>query len=133
MASPSPLRLDLELVRAASASARLHKRSVPRQIELWAEIGRAVEKSVSAEDLIAVREGLARIIVERGAATAEPEEVFAGLARARRRGELSDRVGESAVRYQSSPVRPGLLERIAGDGRRTFGRFVDGEFVPVEP
>ena len=133
MASSSPLRLDPELVRAASASARLHKRSVPRQIELWAEIGRTVEKNLSAEDLLAIREGLARIVLERGASAAAPDGVFSHLEKSRARGELADRVCESAVRYQSCPGRAGLLERIAADGGRSVGRFLNGEFVSVEP
>ena len=133
MATSSPLRLDPDLVRAASAAARVHKRSVPRQIELWAEIGRAVEKNVSAEDLLAIREGLARIVLEKGASVAEPDHVFARLEKSRAKGDLADRVCEAAVRYQSSPAMPGLLERIEPDGSRTTGRFVDGEFVPVKP
>ena len=132
MATASPLRLDTALVRAASAAARIHKRSVPRQIELWAEIGRTVEKAVSAEDLLAIREGLARIVLERGSAAVEPDDIVADLERARRSGALADRVCETAVRYQASPTRPGLLERIGADGGRTAGRFVDGEFVPVK-
>jgi hypothetical protein len=133
MASSSPLRLDPELIRAAGAAARLHKRSVPRQIELWAEIGRAVEKAISAEDLLAVREGLARLVLERGSAAVESGDVLASLERARRRGELADRVCESPLRYQASPTRPGLLERIDAEGNATPGRFVDGEFVPAKP
>ncbi len=65
MASSAPLRLDAELIRAASAAARLQRRSVPRQIEYWAELGRAVEKRVAMEDLLALREGLARLVVEK--------------------------------------------------------------------
>jgi hypothetical protein len=133
MATSSPLRLDPDLVRAASAAARVHKRSVPRQIELWAEIGRAVEKNVSAEDLLAIREGLARIVLEKGAPAAEPDDIFARLEKSRTKGVLAGRVCETAVRYQSSPAVPGLLERIAADGSRSIGRFVDGEFVPMKP
>ena len=129
----SPMRLDPELIRAASAAARVHRRSVPKQIELWADIGRAVEKAISAEDLLAVREGLARLVLERGAAAVDPDDVLASLEGARRRGALADRVCEAAVRYQAAPGRPGLLERIETDGRRTAGRFADGEFVPVAP
>jgi hypothetical protein len=127
------MRLDPELIRAASAAARLHRRSVPRQIELWADIGRAVEKAISAEDLLAVREGLARLVLERGSAVIAPDDVLASLQASHRRGALADRVSEAAVRYQAAPGRPGLLERIEADGRRAIGRFADGEFVPVAP
>ena len=63
MSTSSPLRLDAALVRQAKATARLHRRSLPRQIEYWAELGRAIESMVSLEQLIAVQEGLARIVV----------------------------------------------------------------------
>lgn len=134
MAGSTPLRLDEELVRAAGAVGRLHRRSVPRQIEFWAEIGRAVEKRLSVEDLIAVREGLARLVVDRGISLpADPEEVLRDLETARAAGALADRVSESPVRYQACPGRPGLIQRIAADGTREVGRFRDGEFHPVGP
>jgi hypothetical protein len=132
MAISTPLRLDAELLRSATAAARLHKRSVPRQIEYWAEIGRAVEGEVSAEDLLALREGLAKLAVDRRvSAPVAPDDVCADLARARRSGSLADRVCESPVRYQSAPDHPGLLERIDGDGGRALGRFEGGAFVKV--
>jgi hypothetical protein len=132
MATSDPLRLDAELVRSARAAARLYKRSLPRQIEYWAEIGRALEREISAEDLLALREGLARLAVDRNVSVpVEPEEVYGALEASRSEGTLADRVCEPAVRYQSSPSNPGLLERIDSDGARTLGRFQSGEFVPT--
>ena len=131
MATSAPLRLDAELVRAASAAARLHKRSVPRQVEFWAEIGRAVESSISAEELLAVREGFARLVVDTSVSVpVEPDAVLDGLEASRRDGSLSDRVCEQGVRYQRSAAHPGLLERVDRDGSRAVGRFLNGEFVP---
>ena len=130
MASSTPLRLDADLVRSAGAAARLHKRSIPRQIELWAEIGRAVEHEISAEDLLALREGLARLVVDTGSpAPVEPDDVCGALEASRRDGALADSVCESPVRYQSAKQRPGLLERIDGGGNRALGRFEKGAFV----
>ena len=134
MAGSKPLRLDEELVRAASAVGRLHRRSVPRQIEFWAEIGRAVEQRLPVEDLIALREGLARLVVDRGGSLpADPAAVLGDIEATRAAGTLADRVSEALVRYQSCPGRPGLLQRLAADGTREVGRFQDGEFHPVEP
>lgn len=134
MSSSSPLRLDSDLVRAASAAARLHKRTLPRQIEYWAEIGRAVEKRIAMEDLLAVREGLARLIVQKGSMDApEPVDVFNELETARKTGALAEAVANSSpVRYQVSQARPGLLERVEQGGRRTLGRFQNGEFVAIQ-
>jgi hypothetical protein len=132
MASSAPLRLDADLIRSAGAAARLHRRSVPRQIEYWAEIGRAVEKRVAAEDLLALREGLARLVVDKGAATpVEPDDVLSAIEAMQRSGELADRVCESQIRYQSASDHPGLLERIGPDGSRALGRFQNGAFVPI--
>jgi hypothetical protein len=133
MSSSSPLRLDADLVRAASAAARLHKRTLPRQIEYWAEIGRAVEKRIAMEDLLAVREGLARLIVQKGSMDVpESGDVFNELETARKTGALAEPVANSPVRYQVSQARPGLLERVERDGRRTLGRFQNGEFVAIQ-
>ncbi len=133
MASSKPLRLDLELVHAAGAAAKRHKRSVPRQIEFWAELGRAVERSLDHEALIAVHEGLARLVVEMApSAPVRSDDIFAALEASRSKGTLPDRVAEGPVRYQACPQRPGLLEQLRGDDSRVIGRFTGGRFVPIE-
>lgn len=134
MSSSSPLRLDAKLVREAKATARIYKRSVPRQIEYWAELGRAVESMLTPEQLIAVRQGVVRIAIE--SADSRPvsaDEVFADIDNRRARGELASRVAEAGVRYQRSESHPGRLERIGDDGTRTVGGFEDGRFVPDQP
>jgi hypothetical protein len=129
MASSNPLRLDAELVRAAGAVAKRNKRSVPRQIEHWAELGRALEALVGPTELIAIQEGLARLVVETTAsAPLDPAEVFKGLERARSEGDLPSRASSSRVRYQSA-AEPGYLEQVRPDGKRTVGKFRSGRFV----
>src|SRR5690606_39989897 len=61
----SAIRLDDHLVQAASTEAALNHRTTPKQIEMWAAIGRAVAQGVSMEDALAVSQGLARVRVER--------------------------------------------------------------------
>src|SRR5690606_40635579 len=58
------IRIDDKLVREASAEAQLQRRSTPKQIEYWAEIGRIVAGEVSAEDLISIAQGNRRVRVE---------------------------------------------------------------------
>ena len=133
MATSAPLRLDNGLIRAANAAARLQRRTVPRQIEYWAELGRAVEKHLNFEDLVAVREGLARLVVEKGALVeVDPDDVFSALESARVEGTLIRDVTTATMRYQSCPGRPGLLEQITSDGRKTPGRFQNGEFISLD-
>jgi len=127
------MRLDIELVRAAEAVHKQQKRSVPRQIEYWAELGRAVEKVLDHNMIIAVTQGLAKIKVELApSGPVSSTEVFAELEQARESGSLSARVTSSPVRYQASTSAPGCLEQIRPDGQRTVGRFRDGRFVPLD-
>jgi hypothetical protein len=133
MATSKPLRLDLELVRAADAAARRQKRSVPHQIEFWAELGRSVEKLIDPDSLIAVQEGLARLVVEMApSAPVSSYSVFEALELSRNDGTLANRVADGPVRYQASSGRPGLLEQLRPDGSKSVGRFTGGQFVPIE-
>lgn len=134
MSTSNPLRLNDALVRQAKAIARINKRSLPRQIEYWAELGRAVESLLTQEQLIAVREGLARIVVNPTDSQPVPSEaLFSDIEEFRAAGTLAKRVTSASVRYQRSESHPGRLERIDADGTRTVGVFEGGRFVPVEP
>ncbi len=133
MATSKPLRLDLKLVQAADAVAERQKRSVPRQIEYWAELGRSVERILDPETLIAVQEGLARLVVEMApSAPVSSDDVFKDLETFREDGTLSDRVASGPVRYQACAHRPGLLEQIHAGGLKIVGHFSHGQFIPIE-
>lgn len=127
----SPMRLDDALVREAEAEARLNRRSVPKQVEYWADLGRNLARLITPEDLIKIRMGLTRIRLEAvQSAPLDADEVFAGLDTERVRGTLSHAVTRAPLAYQTVPGRPGVLERIDRDGRRQRGVFRDGEFIP---
>jgi len=127
----SPIRLQAELLQAAtSAGKRLH-RSAAEQIEYWASLGRGVAGVVTPDDLLAISTGLARLKVEPVEAPAiDPDEVFTALERDREAGILANSISDNPVRYQASTTNPGQLEQIAADGRVTVGQFSQGEFVP---
>lgn len=128
----SPLRLDEALIREAEAEARLHRRSVPKQIEYWADLGRRMSRLVSPEDLIQVQMGLRRIqFVDTQPPPVDADAVFADMDARREQGALAKEVTGSAVVYQAVPGRAGVLERIDRDGRRQQGVFRNGEFVPA--
>ncbi len=129
MAQSAPLRLDSGLVREADAVGKLYKRSPPRQIEYWAELGKVIEEFVTPEELIAIREGLSQLVIQPlPSAPIRPEQVFASLARDRSRGTLIGKVSDHACNYQASPTQPGLLEQINSDGSKITGRFRNGQF-----
>lgn len=123
------VRLDDTLVRHAAAEGAVHRRSTPKQIEYWAEIGRAVGGEVSAEDLIAIVQGIRQIRVE--PVVAEPlgsEDLWAEVDQARESGELSRSIARGRVVYQASEDKPGYLQAIHPDGSREVGQFRNGRF-----
>ncbi|WP_166263650.1 TA system antitoxin ParD family protein [Marinobacter caseinilyticus] len=128
-----PVRLDEFLVRHAAAESQLQRRSVPKQIELWAEIGRCIASEVSAEDLIALTQGLKKVRVER--VQAEPldsDDLWSEVERARASGELSRGITRQRTVYQASASQPGYLEALYPDGSRAVGRFVNGAFEKLD-
>lgn len=127
----NPLRIDSELVAAAERSAAVYKRSIPKQLEYWAELGRAIERVVSIEDIIAVKENIKKIVLEPVAAkNADPNKVFASLEKKRKNGTLAQEVTSAAVYYEASLKHPGLIDRIdSATGNRQSGYFQNGEFV----
>jgi hypothetical protein len=128
----SPVRLEKELMEAASRSGERLHRSAAEQVEYWADIGRTVDASVSPDTLLEVATGLARLKVERVIATpVDPVDVFARLERDRNNGRLAESVAGGGVRYQASRQFPGQLERIDAEGQVTVGEFENGEFTAI--
>ncbi len=126
------IRLSDNLVREAESEAALYKRTTPKQLEYWAEIGKLVARSASGEELLYLMEDLAEVKVSpRTSRPLDADAVFAAADRQRADGGLAQRVTRAGVRYEASRARPGLLERITADGRRQTGRFVNGEFIPA--
>jgi hypothetical protein len=127
----NPLRLSSELIAAAERTSVVYKRSVPKQIEYWAELGRAIERVVSMEDIIAVKEHIKKIVLEPIAVkTADPDTVFASLEKKRNNGTLANEVTSAALYYEASLKHPGLIDRVnAATGNRQAGHFRNGEFI----
>ena len=131
--SASPLRLQDDLMRRAALAGARHHRSAAQQIEYWAALGQEVAALLDPDLLLDVKAGLARLRVEpvRAAAVA-PESVFASLDAQRSSGALAASVSTRPCRYQACPDRPGLLERIDHEGKRTAGTFTNGVFQPCD-
>ena len=129
----SPMRLNPALVAAAERESTIQKRSVPKQIEFWAELGKAVENLLDISDIFAVIQGFKRLKVESLDSTpVDSEDVFAELETGRTEGKLFDRVTGSSVYYEASTSRPGLIDKVdSGNGTRLTGTFENGEFKAV--
>lgn len=126
----SPVRLDDQLVKDAKREGSLQKRSVPRQIEYWAMLGRTMENVVSLKDAVAVQQGIKALRIE--PATSPPvdsDAVFDILEMMRENGSLSKKVSTAAVYYEATPGRPGFLDKVDTQaGTRQTGQFRNGEF-----
>jgi len=131
MAKTIPLRLDTGLAAAAERAGSIYKRTSSKQIEYWAELGKAVERVVRIEDIIAVIEGVKKIVVEPVNSTSvDPNDVFSSLETSRKSGDLAKEVTSSAVYYESSLSQPGLIDKVdSTTGRRQTGHFHNGEFM----
>ena len=62
--SNSPIRLNSSLLKAAEWKALFQKRSIPKQIECWVDLGRAVEHAINLTDVFAVLQGIKRLKLE---------------------------------------------------------------------
>jgi hypothetical protein len=127
---PSPLRLSAALVEAAEKEGALQKRSAPKQIEFWAELGKAVDGVIDSADVVAVIQGLRKIKVEPVKSMAvDSRDVFDSLETIRESGGLAEKVTSAAVYYEASLSRPGFLDRVSSrTGERQTGQFHKGVF-----
>jgi hypothetical protein len=133
MSMKSPLRLNSALIVAAQKVGAIQKRSVPNQIEYWAELGRAVERLLEPGDVYAITQGLKKITVEPMASQSlNPEEVFASLEHSRKNGSLAGNTTKAGLYYETSLSCPGFLDRVnTSTGERQTGRFRGGKFIPA--
>ena len=124
------IRLNDRLVEAAEIEAANHKRTPPKQIEYWADIGKAVSRFASSSDLLALMQGIAQVsIVTPQSVSVTPDSVFEQLEQYRTQGTLNQKISKTQYRYESSQTHPGLLDRVESDGTRQTGHFRNGEFI----
>ena len=129
----SPVRLQDDLMQAAKLTGERFHRSTAEQIEYWADIGRKVSTVLDPDTLISIKTGLTQVKVEPIYGNpVDPDDVFNLLEAQRQQGTLSQTVTSSAIKYQSSLVHPGYLERIDQKGNVLVGQFKNGEFVSAE-
>jgi len=73
----SPMRLNSDLIEAAKMEGMVQKRSIPMQIEYWAELGRAVEGIIDLKDVFAVMQGVKTVRLESAfSAPIDPSDVL---------------------------------------------------------
>jgi len=132
MGKATSIRINETLYSAADRAGHIQKRSIAKQVELWAELGKAVENIVNIEDVFAVIQGLKKLRIEPATTNrVESDEVFSALENDRKKGTLPGKVTTAKIYYEASPSTPGFLDRVdSRTGERQTGRFYDGSFVP---
>jgi len=122
------LRLSNNLMKKAAKEVKLSYRSVPKQIEFWANIGQQVEAKMTPADLVALAAGEIEIVRKKSSPVAM-EDVFAKLESDRRDGSLAAKIAADRVWYEESEEHPGHLVRVdIASGERTMGLFKAGVF-----
>ena len=129
-ATVGPIRLDPKLIALAKKEGSIKKRSVPKQIEYWAELGKAIEPVIDLKDVYAIIQGFIKLNVESLESKAvDPNKVFDSLEKKRKSGELAKNVTTSSIYFEASQTKPGLLDRVdITTGKRQTGRFHNGKF-----
>lgn len=127
-----PLRLSVDLISEAETKCHYSKRSVPMQIEYWAHIGSVIEEFLTPKDVDALIHGRAEVHVEPKISSAvDLSSVFDQLESDRALGKLREKVVSSKEWFEASSEHPGHLVKVSSNGKRTLGKFVDGEFRAV--
>lgn len=132
MGKATSIRINETLYSAADRAGHIQKRSIAKQVELWAELGKAVEHIVNIEDIFAVIQGIKKLRIEPATTNrVDSEDVFKALEEDRKKGTLSDKVTSAGIYYEASLGTPGFLDRVdSRNGERQTGRFQNGKFVP---
>ncbi len=129
----SPVRLQNELMEAASLAGERFHRSAAEQVEYWASIGRSTANVLDPDSLLSIATGLVRVKLEPVVSTSiDPDALFLALEAERQQGTLAGTITSNRVKYQASITHPGQLECVRSDGLVTVGQFKEGEFIPLD-
>jgi len=129
MAKAHSVRLEADLMNAATSIGKISHRSAVQQIEYWAEIGKTISDFVSPVTLLEVQTGLKKLSIEPIAGKpVKSSDVFMKLKKDRESGALTKEIKTKNLRYQASNNHAGMLEQILPNGKIKIGTFVDGQF-----
>ena len=124
-----PVKVGDALIEAARAAAEDNHRSMAAQIEHWALLGRAVEKTLTLGDTQALKRSEGQLDAS---ARGRIAEALTNALDPARSAIAKTTIGlRDAVRYETDPALPGLLIQRLPDGTRRVGRMVNREFILV--
>jgi hypothetical protein len=129
MPMPQPVKVSDALIAAARAAADENQRSMAAQIEHWALLGRAVEKTLTTGDAVALKRSEGQLDANTRTRVAE---ALSNTLDPNRSNLAKTTIGlRDPVRYETDPALPGLLIQRLPDGSRRIGRMVNREFIIV--
>lgn len=131
--SNTAVRVTESLFETARIEAAIEHRSVAKQIEYWAELGRSVSRHIRPGDLLALQQGLTHLKFETNPVPpVSLQQVLQELEADRASGNLQRRIrGNAEVIYAASLVNPGGVVAVYADGRRVEGFYRDHGFEPA--
>lgn len=126
-----PMRLSEDLVNAAQREALIQKRSTPKQIEYWAELGRTVERLITLDDVVSILQGFKKIKLETvESKPVDPDTVFRSFENQRKNKKIVKKLTAADFYFEPSLIRPGMLDKVDSvTGNRQTGTFKDGMFI----
>lgn len=125
-----PLRVSNELYSKAESIGGTYKRSVSKQVEFWAELGKIAEQTLTMQEVDELLHGKAKVKTMRvESLSVDFNEIFVELEKDREIGVLSSQVVTSKEWYRLSKDYPGYLEKVSKSGDIKIGKIENGEFV----
>lgn len=118
-----PVKLSDELVLDARIAGQAQERSIARQVEFWAKLGRSMELLLEGRQLL--------ILCRTVGATPLAELVEKVDSPKGRKMLKTFLESEPCPHFEAHPTQPGVLIRIEENGERIAGRFVNRTFVPT--
>jgi hypothetical protein len=129
MTMAQPVKVGDALIAAARAAADENHRSMAAQIEHWALLGRAVEKTLTTGDAVALKRSEGQLDANTRARVAE---ALSNALDPNRSNLAKTTIGiRDPIRYETDPALPGLLIQRLPDGSQRIGRMVNREFIVV--
>ncbi len=127
--APKPLRLRASLYQIAAQHAALEHRSIPKQIEYWAEIGRWMATKIGDREIYALLANNATInVTMEPTAVVSVDQAHSALEKSRSSGTLGNAIHSEFI-YDTDPSNPDFIRETTANGSQRYGEFVDGEFV----
>lgn len=127
------IRIDGDLIHLAESAAAVQHRSVSKQLEHWASLGRIISSVLSVEDAFAINQGLKKIRIEPTEfIPVDSDAVFNNLESDREKGFVDKPITSAPFYFEASQKAHGLLDRVNSQtGERKTGKFSNGKFTEV--